>query len=570
MQHIEPLARGRALADGLSLASPSQQRCSSRLIVMSAMIHSLFVANMSDRSANVPQPFSEGFDVGMRSGEGPPVMLTVPQIQDSIYQYLIRAVQAMAPEAALDEFYRLFIEHQGAAGTQALHAIYQLVFLNDQAAFQATLKRSCYILINNWANCRHEAFIYRLISLFEQPYGDPNSSSISLNRLRKWVCDFVNSHDYDELKLFIARHELDYPGAPHKDSTGLYPDRTRLQTDPSGNTITDPNPDTPRHWSSRYIGQLLVAQSVDPHNPSEQREAAAVYARQWRERFKFDLAMYMAKYQSSRSDRDRLRNPTNLGDQVLKIVKSIVLRTGKHSYSSLASLFLQQTQGLKYRGYKKSLLKYLILENTPDHMTELVRQKLQEKLATLMENQHDEALTEQLHQETCRQLIEFFTTENFQSPSRLFLLILSSGSALTLTIFLLKLVLICPETRSHLDLCIARLVKYYEQFEEESCYWVIYFFDIFNVTFAIYTENVQYNLVSVDDALEAHEEYETEKTQTLQGLYDNQLRHSLRSTKLDRYRLFLQISPHGQSTQAGNSISPETLNGDSIAPESSP
>ncbi|HEY9689229.1 MAG TPA: hypothetical protein V6D46_04485 [Coleofasciculaceae cyanobacterium] len=540
---------------------------------MSAMIHSRFISTMSDRSASIPQPYSEGPDerseAGMRSVEAPTMTLTATQIQDIIYQYLIRAVQTMAPEAVLDEFYRLFIEHQGAAGTQALHAIYQLVFLNNQEAFQAALKRSCYILINNWASCRQEVFIYRLISLFERSYGDQNSSSISLNRLRKWVYDFVNSHDYDELKLFIARHELDYPGAPYKDSSGLNPDRTRLQIDHSANTITDLNPEAPRHWSSRYIGQLLVAQAVDPNNPLEQREAATVYARQWRERFKFDLAMYMAKYQSTRSDRDRLRNPTNLGDQVLKIVKSIVLRTGKHSYSSLASLFLQQTQGLKYRGYKKSLLKYLILENTPDHMTELVRQKLQEKLTDLMDNQHDEALTEDLHHETCRYLIEFLTTEDLQSPSRLFLLILSNGSALTLTIFLLKLVLICPATRSHLDLCIARLVKYYEQFDEESCYWVIYFFDIFNVTFAIYTENVQYNLVSVDDQPAQSDEPETEMSQTLQGLYDNQLRRSLKSAQLDRYRLFLQIAPHPQLPQNNHTITSEAIEEDVIAPENS-
>lgn len=474
----------------------------------------------------------------------------------------------MAPEAVLDEFYRLFIEHQGAAGTEALHAIYQLVFLNNQAIFQATLKRSCYILINNWASHRQEAFIYRLISLFERSFGDQSSSSISLNRLRKWVYDFVNSHDYDELKLFIARHELDYPGAPYKDSSGLQVDRTRLQADRSETTVTTPDPDAPRHWSSRYIGQLLVAQSVDPKNPLEQREAAAVYARQWRERFKFDLAMYMAKYQSSRSNHDRLRNPTNLGDQVLKIVKSIVLRTGKYSYSSLASLFLQQTQGLKYRGYKKSLLKYLILESTPDHMTELVRQKLQEKLNTLKEDQHDEPLTDDLHQETCRYLIEFLTTEDLQSPSRLFLLILSNGSALTLTIFLLKLVLICPKTRSHLDLCIARLVKYYEQFDEENCYWVIYFFDIFNVTFAIYTENVQYNLVSVNGQPVSNEETEVEPSQTFQGLYDNQLRRSLKSAKLDQYRLFLQISPHPQLPQNSSPAAPQAMDEDSIAPDS--
>jgi hypothetical protein len=531
---------------------------------MDALLPSSPLSAMSDRSASRHQSDSPGLGASPASKGELPSRLTVPQIQDIIFQHLIRSVQNLSPEEVLHEFCCLFIHCCDTTDSKPLNALYQLVFLNNQEAFQTTLKRSCYILINNWASRRNEAFIYRLIAMFEHSHEHSDSASLSLNRVRKWVADFISSNDYDELKLFIARHELDHSQASDQSQSEMTATRTRWQSDQIAETSIAPEE---QHWSSRYVGQLLVAQSVDPNNPLEQREAAAVYARQWRERFKFDLAMYMAKSQSSRSDRERLKNPTNLGDQVLKIVKSIVLRTGKYSYSSLANLFLQQTEGLRYHGYKKSLLKYISLESTQDHMTKVVRRKLQDKLASLLAEDHDQVITEDLQAETCRHLIQFLTTEDLHNPSRLFLLILSNGSALTLTIFLLKLVLIAPSTRSHLDLCIARLVKYYEQFDEEKCRWAIYFFDIFNVTFAIYTENVQYNLVSIDGPEPSPSALETTPRGdrvVLEGLYDNELRRSLRSAQLDRYRLFLQMAPHAQLPSTGDLLETDPVLADSL------
>ncbi|NJO75197.1 MAG: hypothetical protein HC833_16380, partial [Leptolyngbyaceae cyanobacterium RM1_406_9] len=36
-------------------------------------------------------------------------------------------------------------------------------------------------------------------------------------------------------------------------------------------------------------------------------------------------------------------------------------------------------------------------------------------------------------------------------------------------------------------------------FSEEECQWVVNFFEIFNITMAIYAENVEYNLVDMNN-----------------------------------------------------------------------
>jgi hypothetical protein len=89
------------------------------------------------------------------------------------------------------------------------------------------------------------------------------------------------------------------------------------------------------------------------------------------------------------------------------------------------------------------------------------------------------------------------TIANGQDPAHLFVLLLSKGNALTLVILLLKLVLISPYSRTHLEARIADLIKYYEDYSEEQCQWMIHFLEIFNITMAIHAENVEYNLVEM-------------------------------------------------------------------------
>jgi hypothetical protein len=109
---------------------------------------------------------------------------------------------------------------------------------------------------------------------------------------------------------------------------------------------------------------------------------------------------------------------------------------------------------------------------------------------------------------TSNKVIDYLTTEDQQEPSALFILLLSQGNHLTLVIVLLKIILICPNSRTHLETCIAKLIQYYADYSEDECQWVVNFFEVFNITFAIHADNVQYNLIkmsgtSPDDESEA-------------------------------------------------------------------
>jgi hypothetical protein len=241
-----------------------------------------------------------------------------------------------------------------------------------------------------------------------------------------------------------------------------------------------------------------VPQYIDLKNPIEQREAAKTLSRKLKEKFKFELALYTAHSQPTPTPTqiaNAPKNPTLLGDEGLRLIKTIVARRGIFSYTNLANIFLKQTQNLSYRNFKKSLQKYLIFSVDNHEFVDTLNNQLAEKLDLLYAVHHDRPLDDALLLRTTNRVIEYLTTEDHRKPSPLFILLLSRGTPLTLVVVLLKLILICKYARTHLDARIAELIQYYQELQQEECQWVVSFFEIFNITMTIYAENIEYNLV---------------------------------------------------------------------------
>lgn len=404
------------------------------------------------------------------------------QTQEVIYQYLLEEVRKQPPAQVLLEFKGLFIDYDSSASNaHAMRALAELIQANNEKDFRHMLKRSCYILVNNWDTSRQYNFIKELVNLFLDLKARSKSHSVTVGRLKTWLDNFVASQDFKELQLFISKYG--------------YSDK--------------------EHWSSRYTSYLLVPQYTNPDNPAEQREAAKTLSKRLKDKFKFDLAMYTARSQSS-IHRDKIpNNPTGLGDEVLRFIKMIVAKRGSFSYANLANIFREQTKGYDYQKFKQCLQKYLIFSEANKDFVEALNRQLSEKLDGLYEKYHEQQIDEALLLRTCNKVIDYLTTEDQRKPSELFILLMSQGNPLTLVIVLLKIILICPHSRAHLETCIAKLIQYYVNYPEEECKWAVNFFEIFKITLAIHADNVQYNLIKMD-------------TKKAQGV-------------LDSYRVFSQL-----------------------------
>lgn len=187
-----------------------------------------------------------------QNGQANRLQRDIPKAQETIYNYLLEIVKLWSPEEVLTEFRHLFIHHVNTISSHILPSLYEIVFSNQEVEFRNTLKRSCYILINNWDITRSHKSIQELIQTFDDPILDKPTMSPTLRRLRSWLKAFVESSDFEQLKLFASKY------------------------DEQGNC----------HWSERYTSYLLVPQYIDLNNPVEQRHAARALSKQLKERFK--------------------------------------------------------------------------------------------------------------------------------------------------------------------------------------------------------------------------------------------------------------------------------------------
>lgn len=388
--------------------------------------------------------------------------LTLQEAQESIFDHLLGLVREWPSEDVLDEFQQMFFESGETVSSDVSSAVYVLLFNNDEKEFHNTLKRCCYILVNNWEVARQYGAIQSLVELFEDPNLLRYTVSPTLRRLRDWMLNFIDSQDYKELQLFVARFAEDYKQ---------------------------------NQWSSRYTSYLLVSQYMNTDNPIEQREAARALSRRLKDKFKFDLAMYTARCQETLPHKRMPRNPTALGDGVLRLIKAIVARKGEFGYKNLARLFTEQVKDLSYGNFKRSLIEYLTYSINQPEIVKTLRQHLTSKLSNLYTEYDNGPVDPSLQLRTCNRVIDYLMTEDQRSPSPLFTLLLSRNSSISLAILLLKLVLISRNSHQYLEARVADLVRYYEQFPQAQCAWVINFLEVFQVTFAIHAGNVEYNLI---------------------------------------------------------------------------
>jgi len=439
--------------------------------------------------------------------------------QQQIYDDLLEAVRKLPPVEALAEFESIFFGHSNSLDADVSPFLYKILFADNEIEFRNTLKRACYIYVNNWDLAREGDMLHMLLELFDQPNLSRQTLSPSLKRLRTWLRNFADSKDFEDLKLFAAQ---------------------RMGPIVSGS------------WSTRYAAYQLTAQYVDETNSLEQREAARTLSKRLKNKFKHDLAMYTAFSQNSSRLNHKYVNPTVLGDEVLRLIKAILVRRGQFSYRNVARLFQQQTLEANYADYKESLLEYLCFSISDPAFLGLLEGELNKKVPLLYSEHNQETVEPSLNLRTCNRLIDYLTTENENMPSMLFARLLAQGNPLNVVVILLKIILISPNSQLYLEARLANLIAYYKQFMEAECRGIIQFLEICGVTFAIYSDNVEYNLVQVSSKKTGAKDSGSGQTQPSDGVPIEEFRIFSRSFRAAQKKAKMELEKKKAEAQAAS------------------
>jgi hypothetical protein len=411
-------------------------------------------------------------------------------LQNPIFVYFEEIARVWSPEQAILEFKNLFISHLNPKSVESLQFLQTILRANNSQQFLSILNRSCYIFFNAWATQGKHHFVRDLLQLFTDPSIGKKTFSPLLKRLKSWLCLFVESREYHILQQLADNYAIHCPPAIES-----------------------------KNWSDRYIAYQLVAQSANCSNPPEQRDLARALSQRLKDRFKYELAMYTAHAQSANYNQTLYPNPTIFGDDVLRLIKRLVARQGDCSYENLANRFLAQTKITDYSNFKKALNSYLFFSAQSRIDISILKAKFAKKLDSVCPNKHQAPVNSALILVTCNRAIEWLMTENHQTPSPLFELLISRGNAIVLSIALLKLVLICPNARPNLELCLAELIEYYQSHPDVDSNNAIQFFELMKIVLTIYGGDVEYSLVKIKADAEGGD----------------------RVVDLDNYRVFLRV-----------------------------
>lgn len=396
--------------------------------------------------------------------------------QEKLYQFFLERVRhnrqdAAIAESILDDFCHLFLYSQSHnLITEEDQAIYQIIFHNHYEEFANTVKRCCYILINNWSQQRQFDLVKRLCDRLENRptshFGE--SASLYQQRRSEWLDLFVISEDYQQIKTFATEH--------------------------FGCNLN-------KHWTEKYTLYFLADQ--ENSNLPEQREAARRLAWQLRMKFKRDLVNF-AIHSSRILPIEPPENPTQLGDELFYLIQVLLKRKGLFGYQNWANIFLKQVKNFSYKSYKEALGRYLIYSvEMPRQEEGKFWQVLLKRLSRLYVLYNDEEWDGALQLKTCCHLCDFLTSEDGVVPTDLFLTLLAQGYLFTLVILLLKIHLICPEVQMHLERRLGVLLRHYYHLEEEEGEDFRRFLEMFNVAFAIYGQDqgfrLRYNVLQWPD-----------------------------------------------------------------------
>jgi hypothetical protein len=424
----------------------------------------------------------------------------IEQAQQRIYEFFLEIVRRKSPDEVLADFKNLFVNFSESHNPEITEALDQILTAYNEKEFFYTLRRCCYILINNWTVSNNRLSIQSLIDLFHHPLIHKKPKSIKLRTIRIWLQMFVVSEDFQSLQLFTLHLE----GHENQD----------------------------QKWGNRFASYLLAYQYTNPTSPLEQRQAANLLAQKMKDKFKLDLAMYTARAGTQSSMRSHQPNPTSLSNNVINLVTLMLTKMSVLNCKKLAIDFLENIKDLSYQEFKVSLLKYLDFSVTDAEISETVQTKLRNGLLEFKSNHDAYPVNISLILKTTKYLISEITITDRNQPTELFNVLLHHTNPINLVVLLLKILLLNESIRPCLELKVASIIKYYSPYSESKCKSVIAFIDMLNIALAIYTGETRYNIVKMNP-------YDSSELSNSQE-NDTQLDSCISTFDTREYRIFSQ------------------------------
>ncbi len=416
----------------------------------------------------------------------------VDRASNIVYEYLLQCVTTKSPPEVIQEFKNLLIQGRNV-DQRASKAFEKIISSAEGQQFNTILSYCFYLILDNWSHTpkslSYLAQLWEILDLVDQ------TKSYDRRRLQliQLIKDHQRSPAYFQLKAIMAIIDPQAVNNIISANAAMTNEESNHNNSINTSIINTYLPRytylynyfLPQEFELNYLRKYLQAlQENRQKNFEIQLSKHIIY------RFRLQQVAKM-KLLSKGAGKiiTKVNNPSLLSEPAFRIALQQYLGVDR------GSTILQRSQRFvidnnsrsSFQVFKQDLHRFLTNNIKPRNSNYNFSQELKQKLDDAFFQSDRKPLNDTLILQTCRQLYSFLITDTHSAtdPNKLANLIVNLGTAQVM-IILIKIVLICPESKSDLEKKIALIASYYQLNAIQEIPWLFKTLEHLLVAFSIY------------------------------------------------------------------------------------
>ncbi len=426
----------------------------------------------------------------------------VNQASNIVYEYLLQCVIAKSPPEVIQEFKNLLIQGRNVdqLASKALEKV--IFFAGGQQQFDNILSYCFYLILDNWSDTPESlSYLPQLWSILDL-VNQTKSYDRRRQQLIKLIKDYQHSSAYFHLKAIMAI--IDPQAVNNIVSANAAITNGESNNSNSINTSII-NTYLPRYT---YLYNYFLPQELELNHlrkyiqtlqENRQKNFEIQLSKHIIYRFRLKQVAKM-KLLSKGAGKiiTKANNPSLLSERAFRIALQQYLGQVDHGGTILQRsqrFVIDNSSRSSFQVFKQDLHRFLTNNIKPRNSNYDFSQKLKQKLDDAFFQSDRKPLNDTLILQTCRQLYSFLITDTHSAAdsNKLTNLIINLGTAQVM-IILIKIVLICPESKSNLEKKIALITSYYQLNAIQEIPWLFKTLEHLLMAFSIYFGNIDVSI----------------------------------------------------------------------------
>ena len=413
-----------------------------------------------------------------------------------IHDYLYQYAADRSSQLLIKEFRQLFIQGKNK-NIEVSQALEKVIFTTTQQEFDTFFSQCFYLTLDCWLE--HPDSLSYLSELFKvlEDINRVNSYDRYRKQLIKSIENYQQSKTYFQLQAILAIiNPQENARVVSKVVTNEAVHNSHINT--TVNAYLARYTYLYQYLSTQNLECKRLNKTIKSLQSDRQKDFEFKLSQHIIYRFRLKQLARM-KLLSKAGDKviTRVDNPCLLSEKAFKIALQQYLGKidNKQTLQERSQRFIAQNKlRNSYQIFKQDLYKFLTRNIQPRNNYKFDRQ-LQDKLEQIFPQSNNKLLNDTLILQTSRQLFSFMIIDT-SSPTdtQRFVEIITNLGTAQMIMVLIKITLICPQSKADLEKKIALIVTHYQMHNIQDVPWLIKSLEHLLIAFSIYFGNIDVSI----------------------------------------------------------------------------